>query len=74
MKPTLLSLALLLSSCATQADGTKTFAGLTGKQWLGVGVDAGSSYLEAKQHVTSGKEAPATVEPDLPWYFRIIGL
>lgn len=75
MKTTLLLLTITLASCATQPDGTKTFAGLTGTQWLGVGVKTGSAYLGARTPVTSGKEAPdEAVVPETPWYLTFFGL
>ncbi|SKA84969.1 hypothetical protein SAMN02745166_01080 [Prosthecobacter debontii] len=59
------TLACSLLSCATRADGTKTFAGLSAGQWGQVSLDASSAYLDQRYkrgHTTSAKEA-AEVTP-----------
>ncbi|SKA88792.1 hypothetical protein SAMN02745166_01487 [Prosthecobacter debontii] len=70
------TLSCALMSCATRADGTKTFAGLSAGQWGQVSLDASSAYLDQRykrEPVTSAKEAES-VEPAKETSWLDVGL
>lgn len=60
----LLSVIFVLPCCATRPDGTKTFAGLDTRQWIGLGAQTSTAYLDARKQppLTSAKN-PVPVEP-----------
>lgn len=62
----LLTLAVsALSSCATRPDGTRTFAGLDGVQWVNVGLDASAPYLDAKRKPQQSAKTAVDVTPEV---------
>lgn len=57
--------ALALSSCATDAQGNKTFAGLSGSAWATVGKDAAkaAAISYGTRRMATAAKQPVNIEP-----------